>query len=49
MSAPAAILVTVAAGLWPFGGGDAGDATVGSLQRKPAAIELRREVPDSTA
>lgn len=43
-----ALSVTLAAGLWPFGAAGDADATIGSLDRRPD-IEMRREVPDSTA
>jgi TolA-binding protein len=52
VSGSLALVVTVAAGLWPFGGGTGAreaDATIGSLGREPPAIELEREVPDSSA
>jgi TolA-binding protein len=43
--------VTLAAGLWPFGGGTPRDedATIGSLGREPAPVELERTVPESRA
>lgn len=45
------LAVTLAAGLWPFGGEDRRDpeATIGALRSKPPALELRAEVPDSAA
>lgn len=50
MSAGFAVAVVAAAGLWPFGGGSArdADATIGSLPKQPAAIGVRKEVPEST-
>ena len=50
MMAALTLSVVVAGGLWPFASHDkTADATVGSLKRKAPEIELRKEVPDSSA
>ncbi len=41
--------IVVAAGLWPFSGGDRGaDATISSLRKKPPELELSQAVPDGS-
>lgn len=44
-----ALSVTLAAGLWPFGGGGDAEPTVGSLPRRPPPVDTRSAVPESTA